>query len=46
MEENIKLKYIKNGKNVNSGDDKIQNEERMLEFSRHLAHKSEMPGEA
>ena len=46
MEQNIKLKYIKNAKSLNASNLKIEEEERMLDFSRHLAHKSEMPGHA
>ena len=45
MESNIKLKYIKNTKNLNKINLKIEQEERMLDFSRHLAHKTEMPGQ-
>lgn len=46
MEQNIKLKHIKNSLALSGGHEKFTNEERILEFTRHLGHKFEMPGQA
>lgn len=45
MEQNIKLKYIKKAMMLHGEQHKFEEDEKILDFSRHLGHKYEMPGQ-